>query len=97
MSDKRASVTFGAACAVNDEIIYVASFIDDMPSDISYTRMFVLNIGMNDKWFYHDIPDETVVSVTYDPNGTDGKRICYSLSDTGFIEAYNSGGAILTK
>lgn len=84
-------ITFGSACAINDDILYVASFADKLES-IEHTRVFVLNLGLPEKWFYHDIDHKTVISTALRPPHAETVRAGCSLTADGEIEIYNSDG-----
>lgn len=91
---KNTSITFGASCAINDDMLYVSSFIDALPHDTDYTRMFVLNLKLPGTWFYHDIPDKTVTSVAMRHASSEVPRATYALCSDGTIEIYNSTAVI---
>jgi len=88
MNTDKNPVTFGSACAVSETIVYVASFPDDINEDIDFTRLFVLNIETQEKWFHHDLNGETIISVAVKYNHTE--RECYAMAENGFIERFNS-------
>lgn len=89
-NSKKTSISFGASCAINDDMLYVCSFIDALPQDIDYTRMFVLNLTLPDTWYYHDIPDKTVASVAMRHASGDVPRAAYALCSDGTVEIFNS-------
>jgi len=88
MNTEKTPITFGSACAVSDKMIYVASFPDKLEEDVDFTRLFVLNIETQEKWFHHDIYGETIISVAI-KNDHSGRE-CYAMSGNGFIERFNS-------
>ncbi|MBT9235784.1 hypothetical protein KKQ11_08025 [Pseudomonas sp. MG-2] len=84
-------ITFGSACAINDDMLYVASFADKL-ENTEHTRMFVLNLNLPEKWHYHDINHKTVISIALRPAHTETIRAGCSLTTNGEIEIYNSNG-----
>lgn len=83
-------ITFGGACAVSDDMLYVASFPDAMGEDDDFTRLFVLNLKMPARWGHHDIADGTVNGVAFRPATPTRPRACLALTADGMVETYNS-------
>jgi len=88
MNTPKCPVSFTSACAINEHMIYVASFPDGLTEDVDFTRLFVLNTNLPEKWFYHDIFDQTINSVAV--RIIHDKRECYAMSKNGFVEIYSS-------
>lgn len=90
----KAQITFGNGCAISDTMLYVPSFLDELDESLEHTRMFVLNLETPPYWFHHEIPNKTVVSTCLRQNNANIKRACYSLTNQGSVEIFNSDGII---
>lgn len=86
----KAQITFGNGCAISDTMLYVPSFLDELDESLEHTRIFVLNLETPPYWFHHEIPGKTIVSTCFRPNNASVKRACYSLTDQGSVEIFNS-------
>ncbi|VVN92643.1 hypothetical protein [Pseudomonas fluorescens] len=93
-TSKKTPITFGSGAAINDEMLYVTSFIDAIAPEINHTRMFVLNLALPGLWFHHDIIDKTVVSVAVRPASDAKPRVAYALCTDGTVETYNSNSTL---
>lgn len=91
MKKKSTQISFGSGCAINGDMLYVASFIDSL-LDASHTRIFVLNLDLPDKWYYHDLNNKTVTSTAFRPQQSELARAGCSLTTDGDIEIFNSEG-----
>ncbi|WP_133247395.1 hypothetical protein [Pseudomonas sp. NDM] len=90
----KAQITFGSGCAISNTMLYVPSFLDELDESLEHTRMFVLNLETSPYWFHHEIREKTVVSTCFRPESAEFKRACYSLTNRGVVEIFNSDETI---
>lgn len=83
-------ITLGNGCAISDKMLYVPSYLDELDENLEHTRMFVLNLAASPHWFNHEIFEATIVSTCFRPESKNSERACYSLSNRGLIEIFNS-------
>ncbi len=91
---KKVPISFGHGCAVSDDIFCVASFLDDLDSDVEFTRAFILNLSSEMPWMHHDIAGRTIVSIALRPESDNLARACCALSDYGKLQSFNSAEII---
>lgn len=96
MKSKTKKISFGSGCAINDNMLYVASFIDSL-EDINHTRMFVLNLDLPVIWHYHDLNSKTVISTAFRPQQNELARAGCALTTDGYIEIFNTKETSTTK
>lgn len=89
-----AKITFGNGCAISDNMFYVPSFLDELEEGLEHTRIFVLNTEMAPYWFYHDVYDSTIIATCLRAKSDKSERACYSLSNNGLVEIFNSNSTI---
>lgn len=89
---KKVPISFGHGCAVSDDMLCVAAFIDELDAEQEFTRMFILNLAGAEPWNHHDIAGRTIVSVALRPQQQDVPRACYALSEYGYVRIMNSAG-----
>jgi len=60
------SITFGAGCAINRDMYYIAASPDKWTEeeDSPYSRMLIYQDQTKEKWFYHELPDWDVMDAT---------------------------------
>lgn len=86
----KAHVTLGKGCAISNEMFYTPSFLDELDENLEHTRMFVFNATTPPHWFHHEILNATIVATCLRPRSERAERACYSLSNKGAVEIFNS-------
>jgi hypothetical protein len=99
MAKQNAKLTFGTGCAINREMFYLSSTLDELEAteDSPVSRMVFYQDQTADKWFYHDLPAWRVVSTCYPTPVPNGVRKIYALSEQGDVECYSREGALTEK
>lgn len=51
------SVTFNTACAISDDMVYIATSLDSLSDDQQFSRLFMYDYteSNNQGWYYHDV------------------------------------------
>ncbi|MFJ1520286.1 hypothetical protein ACG59Z_10425 [Acinetobacter sp. ABJ_C1_1] len=82
------SVTFNAACAISDDMVYVASSLDNFDDNQQFSRLFMYDYTEENGggWYYHDV-NFIVVDVCFYNVENNNKLI--ALSDEGEIEEFD--------
>ena len=54
---KKTPITFNAACAISDDMVYVASSLDNFDDNQQFSRLFMYDYTEEngDGWYYHDV------------------------------------------
>lgn len=82
------SVTFNAACAISDDMVYVSSSLDKFDDNQQFSRLFMYDYTEDNgqEWYYHDV-NFIVVDVCF-YNVENNKKLV-ALSDEGEIEEFD--------
>ncbi|WP_152889851.1 hypothetical protein [Burkholderia cenocepacia] len=99
MAKQKTKLTFGTGCAINRDMFYLSSTLDELESteDTPVSRMVFYQDQTADKWFYHDLPAWRVVSTCYPDPAANSVRKIYALSEQGDVESYSRDGSVVEK
>lgn len=93
------SITMLAGTAISETIYYMTGTLDNLASDMIFTRMFIYDDSAtpSNQWFHHDLPGWAVISTCLVPANPTTPRHVYSLSEQGDVELYSSAGIRIEK
>ncbi|MCM8910751.1 hypothetical protein LJD21_01025 [Pseudomonas inefficax] len=96
---KTSKVTMFAGTPIDENVYYMASTLDNLDSDINFTRLFTYDdqATASKQWFHHDLPDWAVVSTCLIPGSNNMPRKVCALSEEGDIEICSSAGRVVEK
>ncbi|WP_198348418.1 hypothetical protein [Burkholderia ubonensis] len=99
MATQKTKLTFGVGCAINRDMFYLSSTLDELEKteDAPVSRMVFYQDQTADKWFYHDLPARRVVSTCYPEPAPNSVRKIYALSEQGDVECYSREGSVTEK
>ncbi|MDN8039286.1 WD40/YVTN/BNR-like repeat-containing protein [Burkholderia vietnamiensis] len=99
MAKQKTKLTFGTGCAINRDMFYLSSTLDELEAteDTPVSRMVFYQHQTADKWFYHDLPAWRVVSTCYPNPAPNSVRKIYALSEQGDVESYSRDGSVIEK
>ncbi|WP_124470151.1 hypothetical protein [Burkholderia ubonensis] len=99
MAKQKTKLTFGTGCAINRDMFYLSSTLDELESteDTPVSRMVFYQGQTADKWFYHDLPAWRVVSSCFPEPAPNSVRKIYALSEQGDVECYSREGSVTEK
>ncbi|QEI07091.1 hypothetical protein FXN63_15530 [Pigmentiphaga aceris] len=87
------SISFVAGVAVDKDIYYIASTLDESDGDAGYSVMLFYQAQRQEKWFFHSLPDWRVIDVAFPPVKAGAVREVYGLEENGRIEIYSRNGS----
>jgi hypothetical protein len=99
MAKQKTKLTFGVGSAINRDMFYLSSTLDELESteDNPVSRMVFYQHQTADKWFYHDLVGWRVVSTCFPEPLPGSVRKIYALSEQGEVECYSRDGSVTEK
>jgi hypothetical protein len=94
---KENKVTITSGCAVDENIYYISSRLNNLPIDEPYSRLFFYQEKTEEKWFYHDLPKWNIVSTCFKPSTPTDERAVCALSEEGDVEILMRSGTVIEK
>jgi hypothetical protein len=99
MTKRNTTITFGVGCAINRDMFYMSSTLDELEKteNTPVSRMMLYQDQTKEKWFYHDLVGWRVQSVCFPPVAPNSVRKVYALSEQGDVECYSREGSVIEK
>lgn len=99
MTWQKTKLTFGTGCAVNRDMFYLSSTLDELEKseDNPVSRLVFYQHQTADKWLFHDLSGWRVVSTCFPTPAPSSVRKIYALSEQGDVECYSREGSVIER